>query len=278
MRPAFVRHSLIPLFLAALPGGLHAPETVLSACALRDAPVAEWTMPGRLRELSGLARLGPGELLAHNDERARITVLDERTGAPLRTFDLRGEPRDDVEGIAVGEGNIFLMTSTGRIYVTRSGKDGEKVPFTVVETGLGKLCELEGLAWDATTRSLILPCKRPLAPELRGQLTLFLVPAAGGDPTRMNVPLDGLARRTGRRAIEPTAVEVDERTGNVLVLSSGPKVVVEVSREGTIVDAVELRGKGHRQPESIAILPDALLIGDEGDGSEGRITVYGCSR
>lgn len=235
-------------------------------------------MPGRLRELSGLARLGPGELLAHNDERARITVLDERTGAPRRTFDLRGEPRDDVEGVAVGEGKVFLMTSAGRIYVTRAGKDDEKVPFTTVETGLGKFCELEGLAWDGVTRSLVLPCKRPLAPELRGQLTLFLVPAAGGDPTRMNVPLEGLTRRTGRREIEPTAVEVDERTGHLLVLSSGPRVVVEVSREGAIVDAVELRGKRHPQPESIAILPDALLIGDEGDGGAGRITVYACKR
>jgi uncharacterized protein YjiK len=234
-------------------------------------------LPGRLSEISGLARLPTGELLAHNDERARVSVLDPKTGALLRSFDLQGGPRDDFEGIATADGILYEMTSAGRVYVSRVGKADETVPYSVVETGLGRFCELEGLAWDPGRRALIIPCKIPVAAELKGQLTLFIVPTEGGAaPTRLNVPLDGLARHTGRREIEPTAVELDQRTGHLLVLSSGPVLVAEVDQEGRIVDAAELVRKRHPRPEGIAVLPDGLAISDE--DNPGTITLYACRR
>lgn len=271
----------MPTFLAALllalfPGRLQDPPTVLDRCPVDRRPAAQWTLPGRLREISGLARLASGELVAHNDERVRVTVLDPKTGAALRSFDLQGEPRDDIEGIATGDGILYLMNSSGRVYVTRVGQDGEKVPFTTVDTGLGKLCELEGLAWDGRRKALLLPCKRPRTQALTGQLTLFVVPLAG-EPSRIEVPLADVARRTGLREIEPTAVEVDERTGHILVLSSGPRMLVELDHNGTLVAATELKKSRHPQPEGITILPDAILVSDEGtSGGSGTISVYAC--
>jgi uncharacterized protein YjiK len=270
---------LTALFLALFPFGSQDPPTLLARCPVDRRPAAQWTLPGRLREISGLARLESGELVAHNDERARITVLDPKSGAALRSFDLQGEPRDDIEGIATGDGILYLMNSSGRVYVTRVGQDGEKVPFTTVDTGLGRLCELEGLAWDGRRKALLLPCKRARTQALAGQLTLFVVPVAGGQPSRIEVPLAEIARRTGQRAIEPTAVEVDERTGHILVLSSGPRMVVELDGDGTLVAAVELKKSRHPQPEGLTILPEAILVSDEGtDGGPGTISVYACQR
>ena len=269
---------LTVLLLALLPPGFQDPPTLLDRCPVDRRPAAQWTLPGRLREVSGLARLETGELLAHNDERLRVTVLDPASGAMIRSFDLQGEPRDDIEGVAAGDGILYLMNSSGRVYVTRVGQDGEKVPFTTVDTGLGKLCELEGLAWDGRRKALLLPCKQPRTPSLTGQLTLFVVPVTG-EPSRIEVPLAEVARRTGLREIEPSAVEVDERTGHILVLSSGPRMVVELDGNGTLVAATELKKSRHPRPEGITILPDAILVSDEGNsGASGTISVYACQR
>jgi uncharacterized protein YjiK len=267
------------LLLACLPSGLQDPSSLLAACHLDGPATAQWSLPGRLREISGLARLETGELLAHNDERARVTVLDEKTGAVLRSFDLQGAPRDDIEGIAVGDGILYLMNSSGRVYVTRVGQDGEKVPYTTVETGLGRLCELEGLAWDGGRKALILPCKRPRAADLAAKLILFVVPVTDAEPSRIEVPLAEVARRSGQREIEPTAVEVDPQTGHILVLSSGPRMVVELAGDGTLVGVTGLKKSRHPQPEGITILPGAILVSDEGtDGGPGTISVYACQR
>jgi len=270
---------LAALLLTALPSEPQDSSSLLARCPLDGNPAARWSLPGRLREISGLARLPTGELLAHNDERARVSVLDGKTGAILRSFDLQGEPRDDIEGIAIADDVLFLMNSSGRVYVTRVGQDGEKVPYTTVETGLGRQCELEGLAWDAPRQALILPCKRPRTAGMTGQLTLFVVPVSTGEPSRIQVPLAEVARRTGQRAIEASAVERDDRTGHLLVLSSGPRMVVELAGDGTIVAATELKKSRHPQPEGITILPDAILVSDEGtEGAPGTISVYACRR
>ena len=58
----------------------------------------------------------------------------------------RPVPRDDFEGIAYLDGVIYLVTSAGLIYVTTEGDDGERVDFEIYRTGLGRYCEIEGLA------------------------------------------------------------------------------------------------------------------------------------
>src|SRR5688572_20175964 len=45
-----------------------------------ETPIAKWLLPAQLREVSGLARLPDGRLLAHNDERSRVFVIDPMTG------------------------------------------------------------------------------------------------------------------------------------------------------------------------------------------------------
>ena len=72
-----------------------------------------------------------------------------------------GDPtvHGDFEGIAAVGDRIFLVTSDGVLYAGRPGADGEHVEFVTYATGLGQICEIEGLAYDPSDPSLLLLCK-----------------------------------------------------------------------------------------------------------------------
>src|SRR5690606_10827394 len=121
---------------------------VLARYPLSAATSNQWRLPDKLNEISGLALTGDGRLLAITDESAIVYELDYAKGKLVKAFAL-GEPteRGDFEGIAWFDGQVWLVTSKGRIYQSPEGEDGERVAFEAFETGLGKSCEIEGLAY-----------------------------------------------------------------------------------------------------------------------------------
>ena len=124
-------------------------------------------LPRRLREISGLATTADHRLLAHNDEAGIVFEIDARDGSVVKEFQLAdvGDPvAGDFEGIAVAEGRIYLVTSSGRLYEFHEGADDESVLFTAHATGAGRDCEIEGLAYDERARELLLMCKDPAPP------------------------------------------------------------------------------------------------------------------
>lgn len=265
----------VPLLLAFTP---QATSDLLRRCETAQ-PVRRILLPAALREISGLAVTSAGELLAHNDARGRVFALDSATGRVLRRYELQGDLRQDFEGIAVAGDTVFLMTSTGLVYLFRDGADGDSVPFQGFDTGLGQVCELEGLAWDPVDRVLLLPCKVPWRAGLRGGLTIFrwsLDRRTVADPATLEVPAAVLRRTLRVSTVRPTAVEIDTASGRILVLSSSPQALVEMDRAGRLLVAVGLRSMRHPQPEALALLPGSLVVGDEGGAGRGMLTVYAC--
>lgn len=257
------------------------PAEALARCDLGRAPVERFTMPGPLTELSGLA-IGPGGgLLAHADERGRVFEIDPATGVVGRRHVLRGDPRDDFEGIAAKGDSVALMTSTGRLYLFRLAVDSGEVPFTTIETGLGRWCELEGLAWEPRTGVFLLPCKAGRTPATRGGLVVMRYApgrAADAQPAPVQVPGTVLARAAGTAAIRATAVDLDPVTGHIVVLSSRPPQLLAVDTAGRIVGAARLAAGAHPQAEGLALSPESVYIGDEGAGKRGMISTYACRR
>ena len=253
-----------------------APRTALSRCVITEQPAATYQLPARLDEVSGLS-LGPaGTLLTHGDERGVIYVLDGATLKLTREVHLRGTPKDDFEGIATAGDSVALMTSSGRVYLFRSGEDSI-VPWTLIGTGLGRTCELEGLAWHRETATLFLPCKNPRAKGVAG-LTLFRyrMGAAPAILPPVHITWQALSRATGVPALRATSVEVDQATGHLLVLSSKPPLILEVDTTGRIVAGKRLSSRLHPQAEGLTIAEDGLWISDEGTGRKGMLTRYAC--
>ena len=140
----------------ALPGQTDTP--LLSRCHYRGQPDSVWALPASLQEISGLA-FHRGVLLAHDDEVGRIYTINPLTGAVTIFGTLRGPIHDDFEGIAVLGDTVWLMTSSGTLYGVKATASRDPVAYALYHTGLGKRCELEGLAADVANGVLLLPCK-----------------------------------------------------------------------------------------------------------------------
>ncbi|MGH7561758.1 MAG: hypothetical protein ACRENB_12160 [Gemmatimonadales bacterium] len=235
-----------------------------------------------LREISGLAAGEDGRLFTHNDERGQIGVLDPANGRLVKAFALGPAPaRADFEGIAVAGGSIFLMTSDGRILETREGKASETVPFTLHDTGAGKWCEFEGLAYEPRDRALLLLCKTPLHAELRGTVTVFrwsIGDAKLLSPDHLSVPLPVTFQQRFGRDFRGSGLERDPVSGDYLAISAANGAAVLFARDGKLVSFGPL-SRRHLQPEALTILPDGrVVVGDEGGKGAGMLSIYSCGR
>lgn len=249
--------------------------------SLEAEPAARWELPRRLREISGLAMTSDDRLLAHNDEVGVVFEIDYRDQSTVKEFqlaDAAGPVADDFEGIAVADGRIYLVTSAGRLYESPEGASGESVRFRVHDTGVGLACEVEGLAYDAASRELVLMCKDARSAALAGQVAMFRWSI---DQERVNadastvMPVADFARHIGSGRYRPSGIEQHPTSGNYYVVAARPGAIAEVTPAGEVVAARRFTAGWHRQVEGIAFAADgALIIADEGGGGRGILTVY----
>ena len=238
-------------------------------------------LPGRLREISGLATTGDHRLLAHNDETGVVFEIDHRDGSIVKEFELadrEGPVADDFEGIAVAGARIYLVTSSGRIYESREGGDGESVLYREYATGVGRDCEVEGLAYDPGGRELLLMCKEARSDDLAGRLAMYRwsidAKRLSGDP-RTVVRMVDFARRIASNRFHPSGIERHPVSGNYFVVAARQGAIAEVTPAGEVLAAKRFAAGWHRQIEGIAFAADgALIVADEGGSGRAILTVY----
>lgn len=239
-------------------------------------PVARWELPRTLSEVSGLAVTASGTVLAHGDEDAVVVELDYLRGTRLRTIQI-GRPavRGDFEGIALSGHRITLMTSDGRLVsadLPETVGDIVVEPVSVLDSGLGRLCELEGLDTDGAG-AFLLPCKSPRSRGTRTGMTVWRWSAAGGVEGVVHLsPGPGKAVAQGHAS----AIARSEQ-GSLVVLFGMEQTMAEYSSTGTLLAARKLDARRHPQPEGFAVTNSWLLVADEAAGrvKRGTITVYG---
>lgn len=249
----------------------------LDRCDLAE-PAWRWTLPPELNEISGLAALPDGAILAHDDEHGvlfRLT-LEDRTVRPIA---LAGAPAEDYEGVAVAAGRAWLLTSRGVLYgADLAGPPPHRV--AVEPTGLGDRCEFEGLAAERDG-SLLLACKTLLRRTEGAGLLLFRWDPDRRRlkaPERVAISSRVLRRATGWHNFAASSVEVDPRSGHLFVLSSRQGALVELSSAGAVLAVRPLSRKLHRQPEGLTFTAHGdLLISDEAAGKRPTLTNYRCS-
>jgi uncharacterized protein YjiK len=240
-------------------------------------PVAMWMMPAELREISGIAVTTGGRLLAHGDEVARIFVLDPRRGVVLKKFTVGNGPGGDFEGITAAGSDIYLLASNGTLYRFREGADESSVPYSTIDTRLGKECEFEGVAYEADSAWLVMPCKRVSKKLERGQLIIYRLRLQGPDSSRLTalmVPMSQVVGSNDWKGFHPSDITIDPATGNYVLISSHEKGLVAITPDGQVERSEPLPGK-HPQPEGVAITSDnILIISDEASKKPAHITLY----
>lgn len=242
-----------------------------------DRRAGRFDLPGRLNEVSGLALSAAGLLYAHDDERGVVYRIDPASGEVDRGFGVGTPPRRaDFEGIARAGDRWFLVTSRALLYEFQEVEEGANSPVRVTDTGLGDSCEVEGLAFNPTTRSLLLACKM-IAPPAR-EAVVHRLPLDPGAPPRspIRVSFRSLVPFGFEDGIHPSGIEVDPVTGSLVLVSARERALVEIDGEGRVLSAIALPRRRHAQPEGVTFGPDGrIFVSDEARGGRARITVYG---
>jgi uncharacterized protein YjiK len=274
---------IIPILLSAgflaSAGSRAEPESVLARYDLEAPPGDRWELPRKLDEISGLAIDARGRVFAHEDERAIIFELEPSTHRVVRRFAF-GSPAipGDFEAIALVGDSVVLVTSNGVLYAGAQGRDGESVRYVRRDTGVGRSCEVEGLAYEPDDRSLLIACKVPRDAFTRGHVTVFrwsldrrgIVP-----PAALHVPLARLTRAAGLSDFHPSDITRDPVTGHYLLVAAREHAIAELTPAGDVEQVVRLQRKRHPQAEGIAVTPDgALLVTDEAGRGRATLSVY----
>ncbi len=248
-------------------------------------PALRIALPAELGEISGLAYTPDGRLLAHGDEQALVYQIDLATGRLVKRFGIGGPAGPvlgDFEDIQVVGDRVFLVTSGGEILEAREGRDGETMPPIRRGRGLGGACEVEGMTWDAASKSLLLLCKQTRGKQWRGKVVMLAVSPETGEfelQPRLVIPEADLQRVTGAKTFAGSAITRHPRTGTYLMLSGPQRLYAEIDSTGKVLGGGKLPAHRHRQPEGIAIAPDlTLLISDEAAGRTATITGYAYRR
>ncbi len=230
---------------------------LLAAC---EAPASDRVdLPPELMEISGLAVAGPGQLYAHDDERAVIFEIEASSGQVLHRFAL-GDPtlRGDFEGIAAGDGRVHLITSDGQI-LAAPATGPETRAYQVHDSGTD--CEVEGLSLAPSPGELLILCK-----EVRGAaghwLRIYRWKTDGSEPARVWIDAD-LSERLGDRRFAPSSIEWMADRRQIVIASARERMLMMLDESGAVIALAPL-GEGHRQPEGLAWLDGRLLVADEG--------------
>lgn len=258
------------------------PADTTAACRLPTRADTSWTLPATLAEVSGLVLAPGGQLLAHDDEHGRIIVLDTATAGALATWPLAGTPPGDYEGIALIGATAWLLQSDGTLFSfpLPAGTAPRALPVTRHATGLAERCEFEGLAAEPGGRVLLLGCKVVRAPKRGVGLRVLRWDVARrtlATPAVLEVAADTLAARTPWKRFAVSGLEVDSATRRLLLLSARQEGVLELALDGRVTAAAPLEPGRHRKAEGLTLLPGrVLLVSDEADGEEPRLTRYRC--
>jgi uncharacterized protein YjiK len=239
-------------------------------------PVAMWIMPSELREISGLALTSRGTVFTHDDNIGRVYEIDPKTGILLKSFSLAGNQKGDFEAITIAGTDIYLMASNGKLFKFKEGADGEHVPFTMFDTGLGKECEFESLAYEADSSRLVMVCKRFLSKDEPHALLIYRLPLPLNRATfsMVRIPIQDVAGSNKWKNFRASDINIDPFSKNYVIISSREKGLIVVTPDGDVLRSEMIPGD-HRQPEGVAITSDSLLlVSDEANVKPPALTLY----
>lgn len=239
-----------------------------------------YKLPSGLTEVSGLALAGPDSVFAHDDTHAIIYEIRLRDGRMQRAFAL-GDPtiEGDFEGIDAVGGKVFLISSDGVIYAATPGKNGERVPFDIYDSGVGKNCEVEGLSNSPEPGNLLILCKRLRVEEDQPKLEIYqwrIGAERAGDKPWLSVPYDQLLEERQWSEFGPSALEWDPVAGHFFVASAHNRLLLVLDRQGRLIKQLPFNQSRHPKVEGITITPDRrMAIADEGSRARnGQLTIF----
>jgi len=286
---------------------------LFSACAPEPAPIAlngindfpykldrpdrGFELPIELDEISGLAYdYANDRLIGVQDELGFLFFINPDNGSVIEKVKF-GKP-GDYEGITWVSDTVFVVRSDGRIYSV-ANYDKASPSTTSYKTPLSAKNDVEGLAYDATRRKLLLLTKRDPSLKKKNQFkgkravyefdlsskTLADEPALLIDIEQLKSAIEKeyfskLATRIGRFLLlydessdfMPSAIAIHPITKDHYILAHIGKLLVVYDSSYQLKYIKKLDPTLFRQPEGIAFSENAdLFIANEARGGRAKL-------
>ena len=248
--------------------------------AAQPEPISQWNLPNGLQEISGLAVASPTSVFAHNDEYGIVYEVSLTSGKVTRAFAL-GDPTiaEDFEGIASTDDRIYLITSDGRLFEADIGDHRGRVRYNVYDTGIGDLCEVEGLSVGLAPGEFLILCKQALKKKSRLKLQIYKWNINERRPPAqswLDIAYKDFLKKSEYPDFRAAGLEWDAREGRVVVISSRSSSLYFFNEEGRLLDDLALPSSAHAQSEGVTISPAGeFIVADEGKKrGPGRLSKY----
>lgn len=240
-----------------------------------NQPAETYTLPKELKEISGIAYYGENKLLCVQDEEGEVFVYDAAQQNVTESH--RFGPPGDYEGVEKIEDEIYALRSDGALFNFKFGNKETRE----IETGLPGKNDVEGLAYDAATKRLLLAVKEASK-------------KAAKDDDKVIFSFDLKSRRVfterelkskqfdqiglkGKdwKAFMPSDLAVHPKTREMYLLSSAGHRLIVFTPGGVPIKNIALDPTLFRQPEGICFTPEGTLyISSEGGKKEGYILKF----
>lgn len=262
---------------------LPAENSALSWYEVENENAEVVKLPGVLNEISGITFTVDGRLFCEVDEDADIFQLDYKTGNVIKKFyvgnSILGTSKEgDFEDIAYVKGTFYLLQSKGTLLEFREGEAGEHVEYKKYETKLNSSNNVEGLCFDSETNSLLLACKDKPGEGYEKNKAVYsfsLNTMTLTDTPRFLIPLHQIKENTIENEFGPSGIARHPVSGTFFIVAARGNTVIELSKNGEIINQKDLPEKIHKQPEGIAFdKENNLIISNEGKDKLARIVIY----
>lgn len=291
-----LKHPSILFLVVFVIAGLWADLPAQSVFPYRFiAPDAIMELDDELNEISGLSLSSDGQhLLAVQDEDGIIFYVNKTTGVIEKKVEFWKE--GDYEGIEAAGAEIYVAKSTGTIYRVEDS-DGPNQKTLKYNDELTKDNDVEGLAYDPTSNSLLLACKKHPdgQKEVRyiyrfslASMKIDMKPAyeltlkailqyleTEPDIMRLAKVKDFFYEEKDDLDFSPSAMAVHPLDGNIYLLSSKGKMIIVLNRHNEVVYIQKLQKEEHPQPEGMCFDSFGnLYISNEARDAKGTILLY----
>lgn len=260
-----------------------------------NEPIAEFKLPNKLKEISGLGIDPTGQYLyAVQDEEGDLFMIDTKTGEVVEDREFHKD--GDYEGVEFVKDRVFVVKSSGTLYeVVNFLKDEQEL--IKHKFDFHKNSDIEGLGYDPQENRLLISCKGKAGKgdDYEFKKGIFAVDLDSMQLSKEPIytisveavkhflevhntleKIDKLVKlfQPGEEFIfGPSGLAVHPQTGEIYLTSSVGKLLVVLDRTGHIQHMVKLKKKIHPQPEGIAFAPDGTLF-ISNEGKDGKGTIY----
>lgn len=236
----------------------------------------EWQMPGKLKEISGLAFMDGNRFACVQDELGIIFIYNTANEQIEQEIPF-GDP-GDYEGITIAGSAAYVVTSNGKITEVKNFRN-ESPSIKTYTTSLTEDENVEGLCYDKKNNRLLLALKDKdtNSGDYKGIYGFNLTEKQLMKEAVYKIDLHNDLFSKGRKkksksSINPSGISLHPQTGAIYIVDGKNAQLLIVDSNSNIKSLTSLQGPSFSQPEGITFNPKGeLFISNEGKSNSGNI-------